>query len=80
VAEHLAAAETTVVRDAVASHKKRFKGLFVIQPIHNPIGPLDFEGTYDDRSDRYQNLGELIDRGYEDAYRQFVEPIVGGSE
>lgn len=80
VAEHLAAAETTVVRDAVASHKKRFKGLFLIQPIHNPIGPLDFEGTYDERSDRHQNLGELIDRGYEDAYRQFVEPIVGGSE
>ena len=23
---------------------------------------------------------ELIDRGYEDAYRQFVEPVVGGSE
>jgi predicted acylesterase/phospholipase RssA len=80
VAEHLASAETTVVRDAVASHKKRFKGVFLIQPIHNPIGPLDFEGTYDERSDRYQNLGELIDRGYEDAYRQFVEPVLGGAE
>jgi hypothetical protein len=22
---------------------------------------------------------ELVDRGYEDAYRQFVEPIVGAS-
>ena len=80
VAEHLAAAETTVVRDAVASHKKRFKGLFLIQPLHNPVGPLDFQGAYDERSDRYQSLAELIDRGYEDAYRQFVEPIVGGSE
>ena len=46
----------------------------------NPIGPLDFEGAYDERSDRYQSLGELLDRGYEDAYRQFVEPIVGGGE
>ena len=80
VAEHLAAAETTVVRDAAASYKKRFKGLFVIQPLHNPIGPLDFDGSYDERSDRYQGLGELVDRGYEDAYRQFVEPVVGGSE
>ena len=59
VAEHLAAAETTVVRDAVALHKKRFKGLFLIQPLHNPIGPLDFEGTYDERSDRYQSLGRV---------------------
>jgi hypothetical protein len=80
VAEQLAAAETTAVRDAVASHKKRFKGLFLIQPLHNPLGPLDFEGTYDERSDRYQSLGELIDRGYEDAYRQFIEPVLGGAE
>lgn len=80
VAEHLAAAETTVVRDAVAAYKKQFKGLFVIQPLHNPIGPLDFDGSYDQRSDRYQGLGELVDRGYEDGYRQFVEPVVGGSE
>jgi hypothetical protein len=80
VAEQLAATETTVVRDAVALHKKRFKGLFQIQPVHNPIGPLDFDGTYDERSDRFQSLSELMDRGYEDAYRQFVEPIVGGSE
>ncbi len=77
VAEHLAAAETSVVRDAIALHRKRFKGLFVIQPLHNPIGPLDFGGTYDERSDRVQSVNELMDRGYEDAYRQFVEPIVG---
>ena len=80
VAEHLSAAETTVVRDAVALHRKRFKGLFLIQPLHNPIGPLDFEGTYDERSDRNQSLNELMDRGYEDAYRQFVEPMVGGAD
>ena len=24
-------------------------------------------------------LAELVDRGYEDAYRQFIEPVVGGS-
>ena len=76
----MAAAETSVVRDAIGSHKKRFNGLFLIQPAHNPIGPLDFDGTYDERSDRYQSLGELMDRGYEDAYRQFIEPVVGGGE
>ncbi len=80
VAEHLASAETAAVRDAATLHRKRFKGLFLIQPIHNPIGPLDFEGAYDERSDRYQSLTELIDRGYEDAYRQFIEPVVGGGE
>jgi hypothetical protein len=80
VAEHLSGVETSVVRDAVALYRKRFKGLFLIQPLHNPIGPLDFEGTYDERSDRTQSLNELMDRGYEDAYRQFIEPVVGGAE
>ena len=79
VAEHLSAAETAAIRDAIGSYRKRFKGLFLIQPAHNPIGSLDFEGTYDERSDRYQSLGELMDRGYEDAYRQFIEPVVAGA-
>ena len=81
VAEHLSEArKTSVVRDAVALHKKRFKGLFLVQPLRNPIGPLDFNGTYDERSDRTQSLNELMDRGYEDAYRQFIEPVVGGAD
>ncbi len=77
MAEQLAAAETSAVRDAIASHRADFNGIFLIQPAHNPIGPLDFAGTYDERSDRYQSLAELMDRGYEDAYRLFIEPIVG---
>ena len=48
-------------------------------PAHNPLGPLDFAGVYDERSDRVHTLGELVDRGYEDAYRQFIEPVVGAS-
>ena len=51
----------------------------MIRPSHNPLGPLDFGGVYDERSDRTHTLGELLDRGYEDAYRQFIEPVVGAS-
>lgn len=80
VTEELSAAEASAVRDAVAAHGSRFQGVFVIQPAHNPVGLFDFGGAYDERSDRYQSLGELIDRGYEDAYRQFIEPVVGGTD
>jgi hypothetical protein len=48
--------------------------------MHNPLGPFDFDGAFDDASDRYQSLGELVDRGYEDGYRQFIEPMIGGSD
>jgi hypothetical protein len=77
LAEHLTAAEAAAIRDAVSMHRGQFDGVFLIQPTHNPMGPFDFDGTYDERSDRYQSLGELVDRGYEDAYRQFIEPVVG---
>jgi Patatin-like phospholipase len=78
-AESLAAFETAGVRDALEHWTGRFSGLFVVRPAHNPLGPLDFDGVYDERSDRVHTLAELVDRGYEDAYRQFIEPVVAAS-
>lgn len=75
--EYLTAYEAANLRDALEQFDGRFAGLFVIRPAHNPLGPLDFAGVYDERSDRTQALSELVDRGYEDAYRQFIEPVVG---
>lgn len=75
--EQLAAFEAATLRDVLEQFAGRFAGLFVVRPSHNPLGPFDFDGVYDERSDRRHTLDELIDRGYEDAYRQFVEPVVG---
>jgi hypothetical protein len=75
--EQLAAFEAAGLRDVLELFGGRFAGLFVVRPAHNPLGPLDFSGVYDERSDRTHSLGELADRGYEDAYRQFIEPVVG---
>jgi hypothetical protein len=75
--EHLAGFEAAALRDALAGPARVFAASFVIRPAHLPLTPLDFAGVYDERSDRMQTLGEIVDRGYEDAYRQFIEPIVG---
>ena len=75
--EHLSSFETAALRDALEQFSGRFASLFVIRPAHNPLTPLDFGGVYDERSDRTQTVAELVDRGYEDAYRQFIEPVVG---
>jgi hypothetical protein len=75
--EQLAAFEAAALRDVLEYFGGRFAGLFVVRPPYNPLGPLDFGGVYDARSDRKYTLAELIDRGYEDAYRQFIEPVVG---
>lgn len=77
VGEYVRATETAAARDAVHVTTHLFRGVFEIRPPHNPVGPFDFGGTYDERSDRRHGIAELVDRGYEDAYRQFIDPIVG---
>ena len=75
--ELLQSSEAAILRDATTTTAG--VRMFTIRPAHNPIGPFDFGGAFDDRSHRRQGLGELINRGYEDAYRQFIEPVVGAS-
>ncbi len=79
IGEQLASAETAVLNDAVRHLHHRFQGVYLIRPSHNPTRPLDFTGAYDEKSDRVQTLNEVMERGYEDAYRQFIEPVVGAS-
>lgn len=78
IGEYLQSSEAAAVRDATAQGSRSVQ-IYPIRPSHNAVGPFDFRGGFDDGSDRVQPLEELMARGYEDAYRQFVEPIVGAS-
>jgi hypothetical protein len=73
------AAEAAALRDALEMARLRFDSVYVIGPAHNAVGPFDVGGAYDEASDRRQELQELMERAYEDAYRQFIEPVVGAS-
>jgi hypothetical protein len=72
-------AEAAALRDALEMARLRFDSVYVIAPAHNPVGPFDVRGAYDEASDRRQDLSELMSRAYEDAYHQFIEPVVGAS-
>ena len=78
IGEYLQSSEAASVRDATRAAEAWIR-VYTVRPSHNPIGPFDFSGGFDDRSDRRQPLQELMARGYEDAFLQFVEPIVGAS-
>ena len=77
--DYLAAGECAAMRDAIEMGRMRFDSLYLVTPGHNPLDPFDFVSVHDEASDRRHDLSELMERGYEDAYRQFIEPIVGGS-
>jgi hypothetical protein len=77
--EFHSAAEAAALRDALEMARLRFDSVYVVSPVHNPIGPFDMSGAYDEASDRHRDVQELMERGYEDAYRGFIEPVVGAS-
>jgi hypothetical protein len=79
IGEHLASAESVAVSDALRQLQHRFHGTYLIRPAHNPVRPLDLGGVFDELSDRQHSVDELMERGYEDAYRQFIEPVLGDS-
>lgn len=77
--EFIAAAEAAALRDATETARLRFDAVYVIRPAHNALGPFDCSGAYDRTSERRVSVAELIRQGYDDASRQFIEPVVGAS-
>ena len=70
--------ETAALDDAWTRALGAVKSVFVIRPVHNPVGPFEFAGVYDDASDHRWHMADLVRQGYDDAYRQFIEPVVAG--
>jgi hypothetical protein len=54
-------------------------GLWVIRPARRSLGPMELDGVRDPATEVLQTTDDLLDRGFRDAYRQFVEPVVGQS-
>lgn len=71
--------ETASLTEAERVARARMTACFVIRPDYNPVGPFEFEGADDEASDRRMTLAELMERGYQDAYQQFIEPVVAAS-
>ena len=53
--------------------------LYVVRPEHRVLGPLEVDGVLDPATEVLETPADLIERGYRDAYRLFVEPVVGAA-
>jgi hypothetical protein len=53
--------------------------LYVVRPERRTLQPLELSGAEDPASEVFETVADLIERGYRDTYRQFVEPVVGAS-
>ncbi len=53
--------------------------LWVVRPERRSVGPAELDGARDPATEVVQTAGDLLEQGYRDAYRQFVEPVVGSA-
>jgi hypothetical protein len=51
--------------------------LYVIRPDQRVLAPLDLDGSEDPATEVRATTSDLVELGYRDAYRLFVEPVVG---
>jgi hypothetical protein len=51
--------------------------VYVIRPDRRAFGPLELDGARDPATEVLETPEDLLEQGYRDAYRMFVEPVVG---
>ena len=66
-------------QDPVTGRLYRALPVYVVRPERRALGPLELDGALDPASEVEETLDDLLERGYRDAYRLFVEPVVGAS-
>ncbi len=54
-------------------------GLYVIRPQRRTLGPFELDGARDPATEVVESPSDLLDLGHRDAYRLFIEPVVGAA-
>jgi hypothetical protein len=49
-----------------------------VRPERRAVGPLELDGVEDPATEVVETLDDLLEQGYHDANRSFVEPVLGG--
>ena len=63
--------------DPATGRVYREADLWVVRPERRTLGPMEFDGTRDPTTEVVQTTDDLLEHGWRDAYRQFVEPVIG---
>jgi Patatin-like phospholipase len=66
-------------QDPATGRVYRDFALYLVRPERRPFGPLELEGAQDPATEARATAADLVDLGYRDAYRMFVEPVVGAA-
>jgi hypothetical protein len=53
--------------------------LYVVRPERRLLGPLELDGARHPATEVVETTDDLLEQGYRDAYRLFVEPVLGAA-
>jgi len=63
--------------DPASGHVLREIDLWVIRPRRRSLGPIELDGASDPSTEVLRTTDDLVEKGFRDAYGQFIEPVVG---
>jgi hypothetical protein len=63
--------------DPESGHVAREVDLWVIRPRRRSLGPAELDGARDPATEVLRTVDDLVEKGFRDAYGQFIEPVVG---
>jgi hypothetical protein len=65
--------------DPATGRQYRDFALYVIRPERRELGTLEFDGAEHPGTEVKETAHDLLEQGYRDAYRLFIEPVLGGA-
>ncbi|HVR70261.1 MAG TPA: patatin-like phospholipase family protein [Vicinamibacteria bacterium] len=66
-------------QDPATGRVYRDLALYVVRPDRRLLGPLELDGARHPATEVLETADDLLEQGYRDAYRLFVEPVVGAA-
>lgn len=76
---HRTDGERRAWQDPATGREHAAFSLHVVRPARRPFGPLELDGGRDPATEVHEGLEDLMEQGYRDAYRLFLEPVVGAA-
>jgi hypothetical protein len=66
-------------QDPATGRVYRDVSVYVVRPQARALRPFDHVGALDPVTEVVETPEDLIERGYQDAFQLFIEPVVGGA-
>jgi hypothetical protein len=66
-------------QDPATGRLFRDVAIYAVRPERRALGPLELDGARDPATEVVRTPADVLEQGYRDAYRMFVDPVLGAA-